>query len=87
MSTLGWLAVGKADPSLRLPHGHCMSTGPQAAPLRMTPSSKSSDAQLFSTRFADAMRGPFGFPHKIYFYFADVGDGGKAVIYLLEDQP
>ena len=21
---------------LRLPHGHCMSTGPQAAPLRMT---------------------------------------------------
>lgn len=61
--------------------------GPQAAPLRMTPSSRRSDAQLLSTCFADAMRCPLGFPHKIYIHFADVGDGGEPVVYLLEDQP
>src|ERR1700750_2727922 len=36
---LGFVVRGgkiKAGPSLRLPHGHCVSTGPQAAPLRMT---------------------------------------------------
>jgi len=32
------------------------------------------------------MRRPLGFPNQIHFYFADVGDGGEAVVYLLEDQ-
>ena len=32
------------------------------------------------------MGSPFGFPDQIDVYLADVGDGGEAVVYLLEDQ-
>src|SRR5208337_2580740 len=44
------------------------------------------DSELPAAGFADAVRGPLRLPNQIDFNFADVGNSGKAVVYLLEDE-